>query len=495
MPATIDFEEALKLQEIYQKEPVKFFKDALGATEVSLWDAPRAIMDALTKHKRVAVKSGHGVSKSWTCGRLPLWWLSSFYPSKVVTTAPTFPQVQKIIWSELASAYKKAIRPLGGSLHNTELIFSPDHFGIGISTDEESRMQGYHSPNLLVIFDEAGGVKPEIWSAARGLVTGDNSRWLVIGNPLQTTGDFFKCFQPDSGWYCITISCLDTVNYKAKKEIIPGLTTYEWVENARKEFGEDSALWQSKVLGQFPIESSNTLIPFAWVENCRREAIDIQKLGIMRRPTYVGVDVARFGICTTVITVFDGYNMLYQREFSKRSTTEVAGFIIDTLRDEQNMEAPIAIDDTGLGGGVTDILHDQGYNVLPVILRAKSENEDKFYDLRTEIYWELRERFQKGTISLKDPENSPRKYDKLTSQLTSQIYDMDKRGRIKMVPKERAIKETIRKGGSGDSPDNADSLSLALYASKGSNNRKRGRKIKDSHKSIFAGGVGNRGGY
>jgi hypothetical protein len=273
------------------------------------------------------------------------------------------------------------------------------------------------------------------------------------------------------------------------------MTTYDWVEVSRKEFGEDSALWMSKVLGQFPIESSNTLIPLAWVENCRREIIDVDKLlGYHRPQRFIGVDVARYGICSTIITVFDGYNLLYQREFSKRSGTEIAGFVIDTLRTEENMEAPIAVDDTGVGGAVTDILKEQGYNVIPVILRAKSEDEEKFYDLRTEVYWDLRNKFEKKMISIKDPDNSPRKYDKLVSELTSQTYEMDKRGRIKVTPKERMLKEIINKGGQGDSPDRADSLSLAIYASKGSSNRRRGKKIVDAHKRIFAGASG-RGGY
>jgi phage terminase large subunit len=486
MAEGIDYEAVIRLQEIYQREPWRFFKDALGVEDKSLWAAPLEIMNALINHKRVAVKAGHGVSKSFTIARLILWWLCSYYPSKVVSTAPTYSQVARILWSELAAAYKRALRPIGGDLHNTELIFGPDWFGMGLSTDEEQRMQGFHSENLLVIFDEAGGVKPEIWNAARGLVTGENSRWLVVGNPLQSVGDFYNCFKTDSGWYPITISCLDTPNYISRKEVIPGMTTYGWVEQARKEFGEDSALWYSKVLGQFPVEAGNTLIPLAWVENCRREKIDLDKLlGVHREQRFIGVDVARFGICSTVITVFDGWNMLYQREFSKRSNTEVAGFIIDTLRDEQNMEAPIAIDDTGLGGGVYDILKEQGYNVVQVILRSKSDNEEKFYDLRTEVYWDLRDKFQKGMIAIKDPDANPRKYDKLVAELTSQTYEMDKRGRIKVTPKERMLKEIMKKGGDGESPDRADSLSLAVYASK--NRKKRGNRVKNPYDKMFAG--------
>ena len=411
-------------------------------------------------------------------------------------------------WDELKGAHKNAIRPIGGELHDVDLWMGEGWWAQGLSTDDQQRFQGFHSDNLLLIYDEAGGIRPEIWTGGLGIATSENSRVLVIGNPIESQGNFYNCFKPDSGYFCITISCLDTPNYKlgkllaegkiTQKEyragIIPGLSSYEWVEQCRKEWGEGSALWSSKVLGEFPVESSNTLIPLAWVEQCRKEEIDLDKLlGVHRDQRYIGVDVARFGSCSTIITVFDGYNMLYQREFNKRSNTEVAGFIIDTLRDEQNMEAPIAIDDTGLGGGVYDILKEQGYNVVQVILRSKSDDETKFYDLRTEVFWDLRDKFQKKTISIKDPDNNPRKYDRLAMELTSLTYDMDKRGRIKVTPKERLIKNMISKGQDGESPDRADSLSLAVYASKGSNNRRRGKKITDPHKRIFAGA--GRGGY
>ena len=500
---SINFDAIIRLQEEYKINPDKFFKDCLGVADKSLWDVPLQIMRAIATYKRVAIKSGHGVGKSWVCGRLPLWWLSAFGPlAKVMTTAPTFPQVKSIIWDELKGAHKNAVRPIGGDLHDVDLWMGEGWWAQGLSTDDQQRFQGFHSENLLLIYDEGGGIRPEIWSGGLGIATSENSRVLVIGNPIEAQGNFFNCFKPDSGYHCITVSVLDTPNYKlgkllaegkiTRKEyqagIIPGLSSYEWVENCRKEWGEDSALWHSKVLGEFPIEASNTLIPLAWVEQCRKEVIDVDKImGFRKNQVYIGVDVARFGSCSTIITVFDGYNMLYQREFNKRSTTEVAGFVIDTLRDEGNMEAPIAIDDTGLGGGVYDILKDQGYNVIQVILRSKSDNEEKFYDLRTEVFWDLREKFNKKTISIKDPDGQPRKYDKLASELTCLTYDMDKRGRIKVTPKERMIKEMIKKGSDGGSPDRADSLSLAVYAAKG---RVRGRSRIKSQQFSFSGAGG-----
>lgn len=48
--------------------------------------------------------------------RIALWFLCSFKPSKVITTAPTLRQVKDLLWSELRNAHKKAIIPIGGEL-------------------------------------------------------------------------------------------------------------------------------------------------------------------------------------------------------------------------------------------------------------------------------------------------------------------------------------------------------------------------------------------
>ena len=75
------------------------------------------------------------------------------------------------------------------------------YFAIGISTDEVNRFQGFHSPHLLVLFDEALGVDPKIWEAAEGL---HPHRFLAIGNPLNPEGTFFNCFSSEL-WNKITI--------------------------------------------------------------------------------------------------------------------------------------------------------------------------------------------------------------------------------------------------------------------------------------------------
>lgn len=488
-------ENAAALQLEYQKKPVKFITEVLNE---KIWGKQAEICNAIVNNRDTAVKSGHGIGKSRIVADIALWWLCSYYPSKVVTTAPTYLQVEKIIWSELHTIYNKSRFPLGGNITKTELRFGDNWFGIGISTDEVDRFQGFHSPNLLVILDEGSGVIQPIWEASDGLVTGANNKRLAIGNPLSPIGRFYDCFKSET-WAKMGVSCLQIPNYiigrekhlglerckeldpkyVSYKELglfeIPGLTGYDWVEARRAEWGETNPLWFSKVLGEFPMETENTLIPLSWIEHARQNQTDLPAIG-----QGIGADIARGGTSEGVVDLWDGVRIkqfIVKSADSRKKTTETAGKIINIIRDEElDRNIPIAIDDTGVGGGVTDILGDQGYNVIPAIMKARADNEDKYFDLRSEIFWDVRNIFRNSAISI------PKDDEKLAGQLASLSYETDRHGRIKLVSKEKMVKDGF------ESPDRADALALAVYSIKGT----RGRKvqIKGTSHMIASGGAG-----
>jgi phage terminase large subunit len=69
------------------------------------------------------------------------------------------------------------------------------------------------------------------------------------------------------------------------------LTSVEWVEHKKRAWGEDSARYKSKVLGEFPDEADNTFFPQATIDSGFDTVIEEDDA---IRPT-LGLDVARFG--------------------------------------------------------------------------------------------------------------------------------------------------------------------------------------------------------
>jgi phage terminase large subunit len=85
----------LKRLEIWHDNPVRFVKQAFGATPEK-WQAKA--MNDIRKHDRVAIKSGHGVGKSTLLAWIILWWMLTRFPAKVACTAPTSHQLDDVLW-------------------------------------------------------------------------------------------------------------------------------------------------------------------------------------------------------------------------------------------------------------------------------------------------------------------------------------------------------------------------------------------------------------
>ena len=251
-------------QETFRRSPIGFAHVILG---VDLWAKQEEVLNALRDHRRVAVKAGNGVGKGFTAAVAVLWFLCSHQPATVLTTAPTARQVRHILWQEIRRLYRASAYPLGGKLLVTRFELETDRFALGLSTDEVDQFQGFHSPNMLIVVDEAEGVIEPIYEAIDAVMTAGNSKLLLIGNPTSVTGTFRRAFHEERHLYHnITISALDSPNVKQQRVVLPGLTTHEWVAERVALWGEASPMYHARVLGDFSDRAEDTLISLTHIE-------------------------------------------------------------------------------------------------------------------------------------------------------------------------------------------------------------------------------------
>lgn len=437
----------------YQKNPVDFFKDCWG--DIYLWDKLIDISQSVADNKRTVVPSGHGVGKTFLAARIALWFLFTHYPAKVITTAPKWEQVRKLLWSEIHSAYNSSAFPLGGTLLQTELNISEDWFAVGISTTADvserefgaAKFQGFHSPNMLVVMDEAPGIDEAIWVSVESLITGENNKILAIGNPTSPSGSFYNaCKSPL--WHKVPVSSFDHPNVKERAIRVAGAVTLDWIEERRTDWGEGSPLWIAKVLGQFPSEGSDTLISLAWAEAC--VGLELNTGG--EYEYRLGVDVARYGDDKTVFALIIGKEVQELEAVQKKDTNYTIGRIRQ-INNEHELFA-IGVDDTGVGGGVTDGLEDAGLDVDAVNFGASAIEDDKFENKATEIWWNLREAIKHKELSL--PNDT-----ELINQLCSRKYRITRKGKIALETKDEMRKRGLK------SPDRADALAIAYSCGAG----------------------------
>ncbi len=280
----INPQQALQMQDSYRDDPIAFFTDVLDVKKKHVWSKMVEIMESVRDNGRTCVYAGHSVSKSFSAARAVLWFLSCYGPqATVITTAPSNDQVENILWREIAVAVKNGKFPLGGALTRKKLDMGEKWFAYGFATTpdtvtgEATRFQGYHNDNVLVIFDEAAGILPQIWKAAEHLLTSGHTRWLAIGNPTSPYGQFSACAE-DPDWHCVTVSVKDTPNYKLGKDIIPGLAGRKYEKRMRTKYGEDSNEYKVRVKGEKPTFGEGTYygrsISAAEINNHIREIPD-----------------------------------------------------------------------------------------------------------------------------------------------------------------------------------------------------------------------------
>jgi hypothetical protein len=478
--------------------PSLFFRKVLGVDSLEQYQEEK-MLEPIAKYPRVSIAATHSVGKTWTMARIALWFGTSFKNSKVITTAPTGRQVKKLLWGELHSAYKSSKYPLGGKLLTTELQIGPEWFIMGFSPQKEagtdakeqsgSSFQGFHADYILVIFDEATGIPADIWKMAEGLLTsGIIVKFVAIANPTTRSSEFFKTFS-DPAWYNVYLSCFDSPNLQAngitnlhrlKRELrklkempqderlqyienykkpVPHLLSCQWVMSSGLKWGIDHPLFQSKALGIFPDVDENVIVQLedvqAAIEREAQENIEIR---------YVGVDVARFGDDDTEIASIRGFKQDIKKTFTKRTTTEVTGEVINVVETNKSVRTIILVDATGIGAGVHDQLYDHyrrdgsvsvveiHFGQSPVLDTDKKDQADeikkRYVNLKARMYDALSTDLKNGLDLLDESV--------YLEELPTIQFRYNAQGKMQIESKEDYKKRT----GQG-SPDSSDALALA----------------------------------
>lgn len=450
-----DLKHSQQLLKIWKENPVVRHYQF---SDKKLWSKQEEALWAYRKHKRLAIKSSNTVGKSFIIADIAMDFLTVNYPAKVITTAPTWPQVEDILWKEIASYYHNSKIPIGGTLLKTELAFNEEWFAVGVSTDEPVRFQGRHSPNLLVLVDEASGLKPEIWDIIDAL---HPSKIVAVGNPLENSGRFFDCFS-SSLWHTMTISSKDAIEWQKVHGVIPGLVTQEWVNDMREIHGERSAYYQIHVNGEFPEEGENSLISRAWLERARKGLdADNRKLEKEQEQDVVRViasDVAtKHGNNETVLGYRYGHTFKWMKGYHRATLTETADRL--TWEQQKHKVVNVTVDSDGVGEGLSDILTSKR---VPVIefhggYAQKAIDATRFRNLRSQFFWIVAKKLEKGMYDLS--ELGEKEYQILKNQLCAiRLKPPDGMGRIQIETKEDMLARGV------ESPDYADTFMMAEYS-------------------------------
>jgi hypothetical protein len=475
-------------------EPDVWVRERLSET---IWSGQQAVLSSLGSHRRTAVKSCHEIGKSFIAARAIGWWIDTHPLGEafVVTTAPTAPQVEAILWREFGRVHSKG--KLAGRLNQTEWwinTIGKDEliaFGRKPADTDPTAFQGIHAPYVLFVGDEACGLPKAILEAADSLIANDNSKSLLIGNPDDPFSHFAELCKAGSDYNVIEIGAFDTPNFTGEalpKTVLDQLIGRTYVEEKRKQwapnwrwvdrFGQPSdprrgvrvvpppdadpqdtdPYWQSKILGKFPKTSGvQALIPEVWIRAAQERSLDAH--GDNR----LGVDVGGGGDSSTGVHR-RGYVARVLWEDHNPDTMQTCG---NAIHHAQRIGADaVLVDSIGIGRGVADRGKelDQPFTAVNVGEGARGEDtdgkpfSDHFVNYRAQLWWSVRSVFESGEIDI-DPQDQ-----QLAKELANLRFKRTSSGKIQIESK-----EDMKKRGQ-PSPNRADGLMLTFAEPEEQNN-------------------------
>ena len=469
----------------YRQDPVFFAEHALGHMT---WGKQREILRSVRDNEKTAVRACHGSSKTYTAAQSTVWFLNNFEDSKVITTAPTNHQVEHLLWAEINKIYTSSRIELEGTcLVKRIRTDQPDHFAIGFSTDKPARAEGWHAPAILFIFDEAKGLPQWLWDSIQGLMTGGRCRWLVISTTdgVQVGENFYRIFEKgQSDWNRIHISADESPyctgeNFKYidmpnvlrpdqftrkeldPKEVVIQIAGPKYIDTCMKAWGQDSVLYLTKVKGEIADQGSDTIIKLSQVHRMIENWNDKKFDDAGQKEA--GVDVARGGTDDTIFWKRKGLKIQGWKTITSKQLPpeEKLEHIADELEQfvEFDKKMSIKIDDTGVGGGLTDIMQRRGYKIVPVNFQETAIEKDKYPNAISEMWFETAKMIQ----DIACPE-----IERLKKELVNRkCLQLDNRGRRVVESKDKY------KARGFPSPDMADGFLLCFYKKKA----KRGPNI------------------
>lgn len=459
----------------YVHDPVGFIRNCVKFKPgQGLADYQAEIIGDLPVKKRIAVRGPRGLGKSTTASLTVLWFAvtrdAAGIDWKIATTAGAWAQLESYLWPEinkwaLALDWEKIGRPPlspRSELMKTTLRLRHG-LALSASPDQPDKVEGLHADSILIIIDEAKIVSPAIFDSIEGAFSGAGegsdleAYALAISTPGEPSGRFYDIHRRAPGledWHTRHVTLDEAVAARRM--------TYEWAAKRRTLWGENSALYQNHVLGEFHADDEDAVIPLRWVEAAFERWRDWERNGSPEQDGVksVGVDVARHGTDKTVAAVRQGDVITRILKWSKADTMETTGRVKGLMETEPGSTA--VVDVIGIGAGVYDRLREQGVKTDPFHAGQKTGRKDRtgqfFFDRnRSAAWWNLREMLEPPHSKIALPPD-----DELAGDLTALHYKHTSDGKIAVETKDE-IRKRI-----GRSTDAGDGVMQAFWLSGGS---------------------------
>ena len=436
-----------KLLNDWHDDPVLGVKELFGVTPTKQQQA--LIYAAWAPASRVAVSSCTGAGKTAALTWITYLALLVLRDCRVLITSPSAQQLTRVFYAEAMKWRGRMIHPEFQKLFEItrERIECKQRNQVQIanlvtsSAENLESLAGGHSENYIILADEASGIPEGAFDYLIGTLSTDTSedqsgggRFVLTSNPTRSSGRFYEIFQRKlAGWRRLRFTAYDC----------PHLSK-AWIKEIIGMYGDDSDMVRIRILGMFPRAANTQFISTEVVE--ASEIVKYTDREVANFPVIIGVDVARFGDDETVFVTRRGPKILDITRHQKKDTQETSALLYEyqqVWKAEQ-----IYIDAIGIGAGVFDRAKVLKLPVREVIVSQKSTRPLEYFNLRAQLWGELKRWLDNGAAIPCIPE--------LKSQLVGMTYGYNGKMQIQMTSKKDLKNQGLA------SPDIADAIANSL---------------------------------
>ena len=267
-------------------------------------------------------------------------------------------------------------------------------------------------------------------------MTGICNLMLIIFNPMRKKGYAVDTqYSKKHRWVAMRWN-------SEESEIVDSNKIQRTLEDCN--YDKNSNPYRMNILGLPPVFDEETMFDWDWIMDASEREMEV----LPDMPLVEALDCGAGGD-SSIIARRRG-NYIYP--FKSRKTQESPELVAWAGAEIDNEEPDVfRVDVVGIGWAVAGDLQDRkGAVVESADSRRTADNPDRFENKRAEMYWDLRELFEKGLIKIPSDQ-------RLMAQLGAMRYNINKRGKIQLLDK-KALKKEI-----GHSPDEADALAMLFY--------------------------------
>lgn len=485
-------------------------------------------LEAVVKHIRYAIRGPHGLGKTALAAWLVLWFAltrDGLYDWKVPTTAGVWRQLEQYLWPEIHKwearlDWEKIGRdPWVRGQESLDLSLKLETGrAFAVASDNHQMIEGAHADQILYVYDESKAIPNQTFDASEGAlsahgVDGKVAMAAMFSTPGGLTGRFYAVHSKKPGfedW---------KTRHVTKDEVVAaGRMSEAWARQRALQWGEESALYKNRVLGEFAAEDKDAIVPISWIEAANErwhklvrqweKATEVYEKALARTGdenkleeleqllmpelSCVACDVADSGDDSTIVARRYGRTFVEALDaYTKQDTMATTGHVVAALREhpayehlalddtpaieamdedafdayvEESDNAPVAvIDSIGVGAGTAARLKELGVKTLAFVASQAAKYNGRELKDRTGVmaFANRKAAAWWNLREMLDPQYNEGLAlppdDELTGDLTTPTWRMVSGGRIQ-VEKKEDIKKRI-----GRSTDRGDAV-VMLFA-------------------------------